>query len=378
MLKQEISLTSDKFLRRQQNLNKILAAQQFDALALNAGPNLTHLTGLHFHLMERPVVGFFLRGEQPLFVLPELEGAKLAELPFEFQAFPYSEDLASWPKAFRQAVEAGGLDGKRIGVISRRLRVLELRFMEGAAPQAEFVPAEEVAAELRMRKDAQEIEAMRKAAQCAQMAIQRTLSKLEIGMTEREFAAELTTQLLRGGSDPELPFSPIVASGPNSANPHATPTDRKFAKGEVLLVDWGASVDEYFSDITRTFAMGEVSAQMKEIARVVEQANTAGRKIARAGLAAGDVDQAVRDVIFQAGYGDFFIHRTGHGLGREGHEEPYISAGNAQIIETGMTFTIEPGIYIPQVGGVRIEDDVVITPEGCESLTDLPRELIKV
>ncbi|OQY26569.1 MAG: peptidase M24 [Anaerolineaceae bacterium 4572_5.1] len=369
---------SNHFAQKHYKLIKILAENQLDALALNAGPNLTHLTGLHFHLMERPVVGFFPRDGKPLFVLPELEQAKLAELPFDFQAFPYSEDRESWPKAFQQAVKAGGLDAKKIGVIARRMRVLELRFLQGAAPQAEFIPAEEAVAELRMRKNAQEIASMQNAAQCAQLALQNTLAGMKIGMTERQFAAELTSQLLRGGSDPELPFSPIVASGPNSANPHATPTDRKLSEGDLLLVDWGASVDEYFSDITRTFAIGEVSAQMKQIAGVVAQANAAGRIIAKPGVSAGDVDHAVREVISQAGYGEFFTHRTGHGLGREGHEEPYISAGNKLILEVGMTFTIEPGIYIPQVGGVRIEDDMVITPQGCESLTDLPRELIKV
>ncbi|MEA2007898.1 MAG: aminopeptidase P family N-terminal domain-containing protein, partial [Chloroflexota bacterium] len=168
-------MISNHFTQKHHKLTKILAENQLDALALNAGPNLTHLTGLHFHLMERPVVGFFRPDEKPLFVLPELEQAKLADLPFDFQAFTYSEDRESWPKAFQQAVKAGGLDAKKIGVITRRLRVLELNFLQGAAPQAEFIPAEDVAAELRMRKDAQEIASMQKAAQCAQVALQNTL-----------------------------------------------------------------------------------------------------------------------------------------------------------------------------------------------------------
>ncbi len=376
-------MSSNHFLERQHKLAQILAANQLDALALNPGPNLTHLTGLNFHLMERPVVAVFRPGAEVLLILPELEQAKLAQLPFKLQAFPYSEDRAAWPKAFRQAVEVGGLDGKRVGVIGRRLRVLELRFLEEAAPQAEFISAEAELAELRMKKDASEITSMRQAAHCAQNALTAALTELQIGMTEREFASELVIQLLRHGSDPHLPFAPIVASGPNSANPHATPTDRKFAEGEVLLIDWGANIDGYFSDITRTFAMGEVDAQMRQIAKIVADANAAGREAARAGIPTGEVDRATRAIISQAGHGERFIHRTGHGLGREGHEEPYISAGNEQILQVGMTFTIEPGIYIPQVGGVRgggvrIEDDVVITPEGCESLTDLPRELIEI
>lgn len=371
-------MSPNKFFTRQQKLNKILSTSQLDALALNAGPDLTYLTGLNFHLMERPVVAFFRRQGEPIFVLPALEQAKLANLTFDYQAFPYTENRERWTQTFHQAVKAGRMDGQKIGVIARRLRVLELRFLESAAPQAEFISGAKVMAELRMRKDAQEIAAMREAAQCAQTALQKALAGFKPGMTERAFAAELTTQLLRGGSDPHLPFSPIVASGPNSANPHATPTNRQITEGDVLLIDWGANVDGYFSDITRTFAVGNVDAQRKQIARVVAQANTAGRSIAKEDVSAAEVDHAAREVISQAGYGKFFIHRTGHGLGREAHEEPYIAAGNELLLEVGMTFTIEPGIYIPQVGGVRIEDDVVITAQGCESLTNLPRELLQV
>ncbi|MBS1250881.1 MAG: Xaa-Pro dipeptidase [Chloroflexi bacterium] len=367
-------------LERQQKLSQILIDNHLDALALNPGPNLVHLTGLNFHLMERPTVAFFRPEAAPLLILPELEQGKLAQLPFELQPFPYTEDRATWPQAFRRAVDTGGLRAKRVGIIPNRLRVLELRFLEEAAPQATFVPAEEVAAALRMRKDPQEIEHMRQAAHIAQEALEATLSQFKIGITEREFAAELTTQLLRHGSDPHLPFSPIVASGPHSANPHATPTARTITEGDLLLVDWGANVEGYFSDITRTFAVGDVGDSLREIAGIVKEANAAGRAAARAGTPAGEVDQAARTVISRAGYGEHFIHRTGHGLGREAHEEPYIAAGSDQILEVGMTFTIEPGIYLPRVGsvrggGVRIEDDVVITPEGCESLTDLPREM---
>ena len=366
------------FLKRQHKLSQILTATNLDALALNPGPNLTLLTGLNFHLMERPVVAVFRAEAEVLLILPALERAKLANLPYKILAFPYTEDRAAWHTAFNQAIEVGGLNGKKIGIIPQRLRLLELRFLETAAPQAEFLSAESVAADLRMVKDASEIASMRQAAQCAQNALTATLSTFKIGMTERQFAAELVIQLLRHGSDPHLPFAPIVASGPHSANPHATPTDRKISTGDLLLVDWGANVGGYFSDITRTFAVGEVDAQMWEIAQIVGDANTAGRDAVRAGIPAGEVDTSTRQIISQAGYGERFIHRTGHGLGREGHEEPYIAAGSEQILEVGMTFTVEPGIYIPNLGGVRIEDDVVVTQEGCESLTDLPRELIQI
>jgi Xaa-Pro dipeptidase len=272
-------------------------------------------------------------------------------------------------------VEAG-LDGQQVGVEPRQLRVLELRLLEAAAPRANFVSGEGPLASLRILKDESEITAMRKAVAVAQAALLATLPLIQVGMTERQLAAELSLQLLRHGSDPELPFSPIVASGPNSANPHAFPTDRSLSSGDLLILDWGASVDGYFSDLTRTFALGEPDPELARAAQVVAQANAAARALAAPGVTADQVDHTARSVIERAGFGEYFIHRTGHGIGLESHEEPYIRAGNPLPLVPGMTFTIEPGIYLPDRGGVRIEDDIVITPDGNHSLSDLPRDLM--
>jgi Xaa-Pro dipeptidase len=217
---------------------------------------------------------------------------------------------------------------------------------------------------------------MREAVAIAQRALQASLPTIRAGVTERELAAELTLQLLRAGSQTDMPFSPIVASGPNSANPHAIPTGRALARGDLLVLDWGATYGGYVSDLTRTLAIGEIDAELKKIYAVVAEANAAGQAAARPGLPAGDVDRAARRVIEAAGYGEFFIHRTGHGIGMEGHEAPYIYAENKLILAPGMTFTIEPGIYLPGRGGVRIEDNIVITETGSESLSDWSRELI--
>ena len=148
--------------------------------------------------------------------------------------------------------------------------------------------------------------------------------------------------------------------------------------GDLLVIDWGARVNGYCSDLTRTFAISRLDPELEQIYNTVLSANTAGRAAGKPGLAAGEVDRATRDVIEQAGFGEFFTHRTGHGLGLEGHEEPYIRQGNLLILQPGMTFTIEPGIYLPNRNGVRIEDDVLITPTGLESLTDLPREVTRL
>jgi Xaa-Pro dipeptidase len=173
-----------------------------------------------------------------------------------------------------------------------------------------------------------------------------------------------------------MPFAPIVASGPNSANPHSIPTERRLTPGDLLILDWGATYQGYISDLTRTFAIGQPDPELKRIAQVVHEANATSREAARPGISAGDVDRAARSVIDKAGLGEFFIHRTGHGIGLEAHEDPYIYAENTLILAEGMTFTVEPGVYLPGRGGVRIEDNVVITVQGAESLSDLPRELI--
>jgi Xaa-Pro dipeptidase len=361
---------------RHARLVETLSQSHLDALALNPGPTLIYLTGLHFHLMERPVVALFALGKPPVIVLPELEMAKLSGLTFTVQPFPYGEDPLTWPVVFARAARAATIDGHAVGVEPTRMRLLEHGYLQQAAPQARFLHADDSLAQLRMRKDAGEIAAMRKAVDIAQRALQATLPFIRPGVTEKEIAAELTVQLLRSGSEPEFPFAPIVSGGPNSANPHAAPTDRPLQIGDLLVIDWGAAYDGYISDLTRTFAIGPVEEEFAQIARIVAQANQAGREAAGPEVAAEDVDRATRSVIEAAGYGPYFIHRTGHGIGMEGHEPPYMRSGNSLPLQEGMTFTVEPGIYLPGRGGVRIEDNVVITAGGAESLSDLPRELI--
>lgn len=363
---------------RHDKLRRELFANGLDAIVINPGPTMTYLTGVHFHLSERPVVAIFEPGDVPAIVLPRLELAKIEALDFEVRAFPYTEDLSTWEEAFRRAADACDLSGNRIGIEPRNLRVLELRLLEAAAPGATFVSGETVLNALRMFKDDDEIAMMRRAVNLAQTALKDTLGRVREGITERELAAELTVQMIRGGSSPVLPFNPIVAFGPETANPHATPRDVKLAYGDLVLIDWGANLHGYMSDLTRTFAFGEIDPELIRVARIVEEANEAAREIAEFGVTAGDVDRAAREVIEGAGYGDHFIHRTGHGLGLEAHEAPYIRAGNDQELQPGMTFTIEPGIYLPGRGGVRIEDDVALTVDGLESLSDAPRGLIQL
>jgi len=356
-------------------LNASLRTSDLDAVILNPGPSLKHLTGLSFHLMERPVVLLFAKDQTPAIVMPELELQKVASLPYKLQVFAYPENPSEWDNVFRKAVQALELDGKRIGVEPRNLRLLEYSYVKNSAPEADYPDAGNLLAGLRLRKDNTEVEAMQKAVKIAQSALEATIPLIKIGMTEKELSAELVTQLLKHGSEPEMPFSPIVSGGPNSANPHASPTDRKLQAGDLLVIDWGATSGGYISDLTRTFAVGEVDEEYQKIHKIVQESNAAGREAAKPGVPCANVDIAARDVIEKSGYGKYFTHRTGHGIGMEGHEDPYMRGDNMQILEPGMAFTVEPGIYLPDRNGVRIEDNVVITETGVDVLSDMLREI---
>jgi len=360
---------------RLERLAASLQSSDLSAVALNPGPTLFYLSRLRFHLMERPVVLLIPAHGEPALVLPEFELPKVDSFPFKVQAFPYGEDPSEWNAAFRRAVGSLGLDGQRIGVESRHLRLLEFHHVKSGAPLAEFPDASEILAALRVRKDENEIAAMRRAVRIAEQALSDTIPSIRIGMTERELASELLMQLLKNGSEPDLPFAPIVSAGPNSANPHASPSERKLQVGDLLVVDWGATYDGYISDLTRTFAIGSVDEEFRRIHQIVQEANAAGCASAKPGLPAAHVDRAAREVIERSGYGEFFNHRTGHGIGMEAHEDPYIRGGNPQLLETGMAFTVEPGIYLPRRNGVRIEDNVVMTEGGAEILSNMSREL---
>jgi Xaa-Pro dipeptidase len=362
-------------LARLNNLIASLRTSKLDAVILNPGPTLTYLTGLEFHLMERPVVLFVAPGQDPVIVLPELELPKLDLFPYKVQAFAYGELPSEWDNAFRNAAQALGVDGKRIGVEPRQLRLLEFSHVKAGAPEADYPDASEALSQLRLKKDKAEVDAMRRAVKIAQDALEAAIPLIKIGMTERELASELVMQLLKHGSDSEFPFAPIVSSGPNSANPHASPSERKLRAGDLLVVDWGAAYGGYISDLTRTFAVGQVDTECQKIHKIVQEANAAGRAAGKPGVPCADVDIAARDVIEKSGYGKYFTHRTGHGIGMEAHEDPYMRGDNMQLLEVGMTYTVEPGIYLTNRNGVRIEDNMVITESGAESLSDMPREI---
>ena len=359
------------------NLQNEILQHGLDGIALVPGPNMVYVSGIHSHLSERPIVLFLPADDDPAIIIPNLEAMKAeqAGIPDD-RIFAWTDD-EGYTGAFQRACAHLELSDYLLGVEALHMRVLELELLQRYAPGLSIAHAEPVLMALRLVKDETELATLRRAVAVAEKAMQRLLPRIKIGMSEKQIAALLTQYLLEGGAD-TVAFGPIVSAGPNSASPHAVPTDRPLQAGDLLVIDWGAYVDGYPSDITRTFAVGAIEPEFKRIYEAVKQANAQGKKASQPGATGRDVDRAARAAITEAGYGDYFIHRTGHGLGLEVHEPPFMMEGNTEPLGVGNVFTVEPGIYLPGRGGVRIEDDVVITADGHESLTTFPRDLITV
>ncbi|MCU1372783.1 MAG: Xaa-Pro aminopeptidase [Actinomycetia bacterium] len=240
-------------------------------------------------------------------------------------------------------------------------------------PEAELVPTEGLVESLRLVKDEGEVARIEAAAAIADGALASVRHRLGDGLTEKEFRLELDFAMLRGGAD-DLSFETIVGSGPNGAKPHARPTERRIGEGDLVVLDFGALLDGYHSDISRTVMVGEPSPTQARMLEVVRASQQAGVDAVEAGIGGADVDRVCRDVIVEAGWGDAFVHGTGHGVGLDIHEEPRVSATSAATLAVGHVVTVEPGVYLPEHGGVRIEDTLVVTTSGSRRLTNAPKE----
>jgi Xaa-Pro aminopeptidase len=348
-------------------------AEGLDALLVTPGPDLLYLIGYDPPPLERLTVLVIRPEADPVLLVPELERPRAERSPAkELVAIETWPDGADPPA--RVAAMVGDADG-RIG-LSDRTWAVHLLHLQAAMSGRHFVPGSSVLSALRVRKDAEEIRLLGLAGAAADEAFHSISRERLSGRSEREVARSLGEYLLSAGHE-SVGFT-IVAAGPHGASPHHEPGHRTIREGDAVVMDFGGRVGGYCSDMTRTVSVGEPSEEVREVHEVVRVAQQAAFDAVAPGLPARDVDLAAREVIARAGYGHAFVHRTGHGIGLEEHEDPYIVEGNDLALEAGMSFSIEPGIYLEGRFGVRIEDIVVVTDEGAAGLNRASRELLVV
>jgi Xaa-Pro aminopeptidase len=349
-------------------LRKRMAEAGVDAILVSHLPNIFYLCGFSGSagslLLTRDSATLFTDPRYAVQARAEVVGARLRIVRGGF-ARALGETLRA------HSVRRLGYEGARLSVLQQRDYRRSVGFRGSWRAISGWVEA------LRARKSGSELARMRQAARLASEVLREILPLIRPGVRENEIAAELDFRMRKGGASGSA-FETIVASGPRTALPHARPTGKRLRKNELVLLDLGAILRHYCSDLTRTVYIGRAPARVKAAYRAVLEAQAAAREALRPGVSAAEVDAAARKVLERNGLGRYFVHSTGHGLGLEVHEEPRLAAGQKARIEEGFVVTIEPGVYWEGLGGIRIEDDVVVTSRGPRTLTDAPRDLIEL
>ncbi|GAE34132.1 M24 family metallopeptidase [Halalkalibacter akibai] len=335
--------------------------------------NLFYLTGFRCDPHERLIALFVFPDKEPFLICPNMEKPLIKQAGFDFLIIGYSDHEDPWG-LINKHLASMSLVGEKIAVEKDILSVTRLEHLQTLSPGLSFVSCDAALMELRLIKNSEEIAILREAAKLADFGVEVGVHALKQGRTEMEIIALIEFELKKKGIA-EMSFGTLVLSGEQSANPHGKPSMKPVQEGEFILFDLGVVLEGYCSDITRTVMLGQPSEEQEKIYHTVLQAQEDTLSLCREGTILGDLDRKARSIITKAGYGDFFPHRIGHGLGTEVHELPSLNELNTDQLKVGMTFTIEPGIYVPSVGGVRIEDDVLVTSTGYECLTKYPKEL---
>ncbi|WP_336635019.1 aminopeptidase P family protein [Lysinibacillus fusiformis] len=359
------------FQTRREKLVSRMQQQHVDIAILVPGPNMHYFTGLHLKQSERLTFAVITATNDLYFLLPQVELNKV-DLSNSGVILSYSDEEGPTQMIQRLKKEMGTL--QTIGVEFDTMRVHEQKSIEMLTYE-NLTDIGESIRELRMKKDQQELAYMRQAVQIVEESLAATLPTIQVGVTEMVVAAQLEYEMRRRGSE-GTPFGTIVASGYRGALPHGRASTKKIEAGEFIVIDFGAIYQGYVADMTRTVALGDVSPTLQNIYSLVKQANEAAIDAIKPGMTAQSIDSIAREIIQDGGYGDYFTHRLGHGIGLSAHEEPYLMQRNSLVLEEGMAFTVEPGIYIQDVAGVRIEDNLIVTNNGYENLMTFSKELI--
>lgn len=355
-----------RFAKRRNKLQSKLRKAKLDALLVTSFTNVSYLTGFSgddSYLVITPNECVVVSDERYTTQLEE----ECPDLEMEIRG-PGKKMLSSLSGLLTK------LQASKVGIEASSMTVALRSALATAAPKCEFVETAGWVEELRMIKDKEEIQLTRRACDLARRTFEVVRATLTPDMTELQVAADLEYQARRFGGK-GMSFPPIVAVGPRAALPHANPTTQKIGADDFVLIDWGVNEGQYMSDLTRILVTGKILPKLRKVYGVVLKAQLAGIKAIRPGVTAESVDRAARSVISKAGYGKHFGHGLGHGTGLEIHEAPRLGAGQDTVLKPGMIITVEPGIYLPGWGGVRIEDDVLVTRDGNEVLTSVPKDL---
>jgi len=359
-----LSVHLQRFIKAQ----GLLSGNELGAVVVTSPPNFFYFSGMWLDSKERLQAIIIPKTGTPKMIVHEM---------FREEVNPHAGVEPIFWSDGTPALEllANVLPSTGIVSIDNQWPSGNLIQLMGLRPELTFVNSTHILGGLRLQKDETEIKLLKESGNCADQIMDRIIQFIKPGFTEIEVAEEIK-RLFKEEGIYELSFEPIVATGGNAAIPHHTPDDTVLREGDTLVIDMGGIKNHYCSDITRTIVLGEATPEIKKVYEVVRLAQEEAVNAIRPGIPMQEIDQTARRIITEAGYGPYFTHRTGHGLGIEVHEEPYLAPGNQQLLEEGMVVSVEPGIYLPGQFGIRIEDIVVVTASGAERLNHFPRHLI--
>lgn len=352
-------------------------SEEYSGAMVSPGPNLYYLTGLQpASTLERLFLLIVSDKGDTIILAPKLYEEEVKASWIENTIF-WGDDDDPYQLLNEVLGSLNPLSKPQKWLIEDTMPVSVFLKVQKQARGIEFNPLSTIISQLRMRKSDEELEFHKRAADIVDKVFEKIIEYEFRGKTEKEVAEQIE-YLIKSFSANGIAFEPAVASGPNSANPHHSPGNRLIKDGDLVVIDYGAKCKGYCSDITRTIAVGEIPAEAKKVYEIIKEAQQIGIETVRENISAEDIDAAVRNIIERYGYGKYFIHRTGHGLGLEVHEEPYIAPNSKTVLHEGMIFTIEPGIYLPGMFGIRIENDVALINGKGLKLTNAEMELIMV
>jgi Xaa-Pro dipeptidase len=358
---------------RLEKLQTWMKENDIEVSFVTSSENVFYLSGYFTNPHERLLALAVFKEEEPFLVCPEMEVLNARHSGWEHEIIGFNDISNPW-ELVQKAIQKRVNSVVNVAIEKEHMNVERYEHLLSLFRNASFVSAEEKLRKLRMIKDAKELKIIEEACALADFAVEFGASEIKEGKTELDILNAVEYALKQKGVT-EMSFATMVLTGSNAASPHGNPGQTKIKKGDFVLFDLGVVVDRYCSDITRTVAFGDINEKQKEIYDTVLKAQLAAVEASKPGVTAAEVDLTARNIIADAGYGEFFPHRLGHGLGISVHEYPSLTETNPLVLEEGMVYTIEPGIYVPNVAGVRIEDDVYITADGVKILTKFPKAL---